>query len=158
MALKASQGRDKQKMYIHIFYFYLKKAFQDKENKEKHQPAFPFLKRTEKEILSCERGNLEYKFLLLYTEHTVYLHCLFLSVSLSHTHTVQSLRAGQGERPDYSRWVLCSWGSAKRWEEGEDKQTVCLLSDYSIQSVCICLCVYFSTACGCWHVQPNKVN
>lgn len=64
---------------------------------------------------------------------------LSFPLSFSHTHTAQSLRAGQGERPDYSRWVLCSWGLAKRWEEGEDKQTVCLLSDYSTQSVCMCV-------------------
>ncbi len=68
------------------------------------------------------------------------LHLSFVfSLTHKHRHTVQCLRAGQGARPDYSRWALCSWGLAPRWEEGEDKQTVCLLSDYSM---CVWACVY----------------
>lgn len=93
-----------------------KRAFQDNENKGKQQPAFPYLKRRKRRFSHVRgrggggRGVLEYKFLLLYTEQTILLHCLIFSplLSLSQRNTVYHLRAGQGERPDYSRWVMCS--------------------------------------------------
>lgn len=121
--------------------------------RKQQQSVFPYRKRTEKNILLCERRNLWIK--MPTTAHSFPALPLrlsfFFSLTHKHRHIVQCLRAGQGARPDYSRWALCSWGLAQRWEEGEDKHTVCLLSDYSMQCVCFQHCLWLLT-----HVQSTS--
>lgn len=128
-------GLEKPRAVLHLNVLFLL------QESNSERLAFTGLKRTETDSFKWDWKPVHTN-AFCFIPSAVFLCCL-----LSHKH-IQCLRVGQRAGPDYSRWALCSWGLAQRWEEGEDKQTVCLLSDYSMQCVCVRAHIWFRSACG----------
>lgn len=61
----------------------------------------------------------------------------------------ECLRAGQGAGPDYSRWVLCSWGLAHRWER---RAVYCLQT--TVCSLCVFLVPVITQKLCLWAESP----